>query len=572
MATMYDVFIEIKNRRVQVEKGQYQYQPKLIKLLNDVVKEYKPTGDPIQETHIVEVLYAFDSLKAFLDNYTFLTFAKTVSKKVIENYEQSTAVNKINNFQSHRVKILSTCGLVLKDYGLMDIAEQWMANQLKENLRIDGSCLDFELRDSLTYVTYNLDPLLIACVNISLLTGNNFYSYEFEGRSILKSVHWLIPYIRKEKQNTMFLKTVYESDKKKKEYGKTKKKKKTVKNQSVKIIDDEAEWGIESEEDVPYVVEQVDHEAKFKRQIDSWEVIREGEGNNSPVNEEDLQVSPKQSRRSPVKSRRSPSASPVRGRRSPSASPVKGRRSPSISPVRGRRSPSPSPERNRKSPSLSPKRRRRSPSASPVREKKSRRSPTPEDNPQLKMSDGSYAGLQTRKDISLQIQKERQNTLMQLEKPEQGKTVYRDITGKKIDVAQEKADRLAEQRRKDAEEEAKMEWGRGLAQRKEKQDMQERLEREKNRGLAIYSDDEELNNELKSVVRWGDTMATAVKKKKSKKYTYKGFAPPNRFGILPGYRWDGVDRSNGWEVKVFQHFHDEKSHQAEYHRWATEDM
>ena len=54
---------------------------------------------------------------------------------------------------------------------------------------------------------------------------------------------------------------------------------------------------------------------------------------------------------------------------------------------------------------------------------------------------------------------------------------------------------------------------------------------------------------------------------------YKGPAPaPNRFGIQPGYRWDGVNRSNGFEKQLFAKQADRKATAAMAYKWSTEDM
>ncbi|KAI8082196.1 Pre-mRNA-splicing factor of RES complex-domain-containing protein [Thamnidium elegans] len=201
------------------------------------------------------------------------------------------------------------------------------------------------------------------------------------------------------------------------------------------------------------------------------------------------------------------------------------------------------------------------------------------------MSNGQRAGILTKAEIKAEAEKAREVEKIALEKikrenqGENTETVYRDNSGRKVDPKIKRAEE-ARKRKEEIEKAARrMEWGKGLVQRKEAEEEKRRLNEEKDKPMARYADDEDLNEELKERERWNDPAAGFLTKKTSKskgkrlvRPTYKGAWKPNRFMIAPGYRWDGVDRSTGFEDTFLLQQNQTKSRAAEAHAWATEDM
>ncbi|ETS83161.1 hypothetical protein PFICI_05037 [Pestalotiopsis fici W106-1] len=182
------------------------------------------------------------------------------------------------------------------------------------------------------------------------------------------------------------------------------------------------------------------------------------------------------------------------------------------------------------------------------------------------MSDGTHAGLQSAATVSAQLARRKALEEAEFEKmrkhEREAETVYRDATGRRIDVSMKRAEarrQLAEAEQKKAQA---VEALKGDVQVREAHARRELLQDAKLMTVARGVNDEEMNRELKEKTRWGDTMADMIgtgagaaaggNKKNKGRPIYQGAAPPNRYGIRPGYRWDGVDRGNGWEAERFR--------------------
>lgn len=124
-----------------------------------------------------------------------------------------------------------------------------------------------------------------------------------------------------------------------------------------------------------------------------------------------------------------------------------------------------------------------------------------------------------------------------IQKPESQQTVYRDLSGKVIDISTAKATRKPTSQ---------------IVINEEKKS------EETSKSFTISKHDSEYNEYLKGKSSHDDPFREKVT---SSKMTYnKGVNLPNRFGIKAGVMWDGIDRSNGFEKLVMAKRNEKKAY------------
>jgi pre-mRNA-splicing factor CWC26 len=213
------------------------------------------------------------------------------------------------------------------------------------------------------------------------------------------------------------------------------------------------------------------------------------------------------------------------------------------------------------------------------------------------MSSGAQAGLQSAAALTAQLRVRQQlerEELAQLQAAaatpdtEPQEIILRDATGRRVDASMRRAVARRAAAAAEKAEVAREQLQRGEVQIAQAKERKERLEEAAVMPLARGADDEAMNRELRERERWNDPMAefltgpaqesgvaagAAGKRSKGggRRPEYKGAAAPNRYGIRPGYRWDGVDRGNGFEAERFKAINRRERNKGLEYTWQMDE-
>jgi len=174
---------------------------------------YEPDFNPIDETNLDALIGAYALTRHALQPTTRAAM-QALLRKLGEGYvermhalSRSPRGGEINNWQSHRIKLVALAAAALGDGGMLQEATLLFQHQVAGNIHADGSVYDFFERDALHYVVYDLQPLVQAALAVKPYASvDDWLHYEAPtGASLAKALDWLRPYAQGSRSHEEFV-------------------------------------------------------------------------------------------------------------------------------------------------------------------------------------------------------------------------------------------------------------------------------------------------------------------------------------------------------------------------------
>ncbi|MGF6465006.1 alginate lyase family protein [Paraburkholderia youngii] len=195
------------------------------RLLYAWVTTYQPSFNPIDETGFEGLILAYDMTASALPVKTrnaamaFLTkFANGYIAQIDAQPRPLTGTFR-NNWQSHRIKLISMAAFTLDNRKMINAAQRLFVEHIGDNIAPDGSTIDFGERDALHYVTYDLQPLVTAALAARRHNRNWLQEKGANGATLLAALNWLVPFAMGTQTHEEFVHSNVAFDAKRREAG-----------------------------------------------------------------------------------------------------------------------------------------------------------------------------------------------------------------------------------------------------------------------------------------------------------------------------------------------------------------
>lgn len=186
---------------------------------------YQPSFNPIDETEFDFLIDAYAIAGPALPAATRDKTGRLIRKwgeGYVEQMAHQARAGKgtwINNWQSHRIKLATMAAVALNDSLLFAAARAEFRKQLGQNLRADGSTIDFAERDALHYTVYDLEPLTRAALAAATRGEDWLHLQGDNGATLAAALDWLLPYARGERTHLEYVHTTVKFDLQRRDAG-----------------------------------------------------------------------------------------------------------------------------------------------------------------------------------------------------------------------------------------------------------------------------------------------------------------------------------------------------------------